>query len=356
MPRSAWVTIDTDALQHNLRRVRELAPNSQVMAVIKANGYGHGVLEVAKALSSANGFAVSCISEALELRHAGFIHPILVLQGYQNFADLQLATTNNLRVVIHDYAQLKLLEQFPLNKRLDVALKLDTGMHRLGIPIEETRRVYQQLNDNVNVNTGCWLITHFANADDVISDYTLSQLSQFKKYTHGIQAVRSIANSAGIIAWQDSHANWVRPGIMLYGSSPMLDGDRNKVGLKAVMNLYAPVIAIHNFKKGDAIGYGSTYKCPEDMQVGVVACGYGDGYPRLASTGTPVWINGKESQTVGRVSMDMITIDLRDQSVEVGDVVELWGSNISVDRVAASAGTISYELLCNVGNQCKRLS
>ena len=355
MSRSAWVTIDTDALRHNLRRVRELAPDAQAMAVIKANAYGHGVVEAAKALSSANGFAVSCIPEALELRHAGFIHPILVLQGYQNFSELQAAANNNFRVVIHDYSQLHLLEQFPISKRIDIALKLDTGMHRLGIPVTQARTVYQQLNDNINVKSGGWLMTHLACADDINNDYTQMQLSLFREHTHGIQAIRSIANSAGIMAWEESHTNWVRPGIMLYGSSPMVNGDRDKEQLKAVMSLYAPVIALHNLKKGDAIGYGSTWTCPEDMLVGVIACGYGDGYPRLAGTGTPVWINGKESQILGRVSMDMITIDLRGHKVEVGDIAELWGENISIDRVAKAANTISYELLCSVGNQCRRL-
>ena len=350
MKRSAWVTINTDALRHNLQRVRELAPNSQVMAVIKANAYGHGVIEVARALNSANGFAVSCIPEALELRHAGFIHPILVLQGCQNFSDFQVAAMNNLRVVIHDYSQLQLLEKFPMSKPLDVALKLDTGMHRLGIPIDKARSVYQRLNDNLNVKSGCWLMTHLACADDVSDETTQRQLSLFKEYTHGIQATRTIANSAGILAWEDSHDNWVRPGIMLYGSSPMIKGDRNKDKLKAVMSLYAPLIAVHDLKKGDMIGYGSTWECPEDMSVGVVACGYGDGYPRHARSGTPVWVNNQESQIIGRVSMDMVVIDLRENTASVSDTVELWGDHINVDRVAKSAGTIAYELLCNIGN------
>jgi len=251
---------------------------------------------------------------------------------------------------------LQLLEQLPISKRIDVALKLDTGMHRLGLPIEQTRTIYQQLNENTNVKSGSWLMTHLACADDTANDYTQTQLSLFREHTHGIQAIRSIANSAGILAWKDAHANWVRPGIMLYGSSPMIDGDRNKEQLKAVMSLYAPVIALHHLKKGDSIGYGSTWTCPEDMPVGVLACGYGDGYPRLAGTGTPVWINGKESQILGRVSMDMMTIDLRGHNIATGDIAELWGENISVDRVAKAANTIGYELLCNVGNQCRRLS
>lgn len=354
MKRSAWVSINTNALRHNLQRVRDYAPDAQVMAVIKANAYGHGVVEAAEALTSANGFAVSCLFEALELRQAGFIHPILILQGVQTVSELQAALTNNLRIVVHDYSQLQLLEQFPLSKSIDIALKIDTGMHRLGIPVEQTRTVYQQLNDNPNVSRGCWLMTHLACGDDVRSEYTAQQLDDFKSNTQGIRAVKSIANSAGIIAWEESHVNWVRPGIMLYGSSPMVKGNRDSHQLKAVMSLYAPIIAIKELKKGDFIGYGSTWQCPEDMRVGVVACGYADGYPRHAKTGTPTWLNGKESQILGRVSMDMISIDLRDIHAEIGDTVELWGENISVDRVAESAETIAYEILCSAGNLCQR--
>ena len=350
--RSAWITIDYAALQYNLQQVVKFAPNTQIMAVIKANAYGHGMIKVAKALNSANGFAVSCVSEALELRHAGFIHPILVLQGYKNNQEFQAAALNNLRVVIHDYDQLQRLKQVPLGKNLDVALKLDTGMHRLGFAIENARQIYQELIQHPRVNTGCWLMSHLACADDTANVYTSVQLSLFKQYTQGIKATRSLANSAGILAWPNTHMDWIRPGIMLYGAAPMLKEKDSLYALKAVMGFYAPIIAIHTFQKGEALGYGSIWTCPETMSVAVVACGYADGYPRHAQSGTPVWLNGKETQLIGRVSMDMIMIDLRTIQAEVGDTVELWGQHIAVNRVAQAAETIAYELLCHVGNQC----
>jgi alanine racemase len=349
--RSAWISIDHHALRHNLQKVRQFTPNSQIMAVIKANAYGHGLIKVAHSLNSANGFAVASVSEALELRRANFIHPILVLQGYKNREELQAAALNNLRVVIHDPSQLALLKQIPLSKNLDIALKFDTGMHRLGFPAPDVRDIYQSLNQHSKVNANVWLMSHLACADELNNTYTDTQLSLFKQATQGIKALRSLANSAGIIAWQDTHLDWVRAGIMLYGASPILN-DTHNMGLQAVMSLYAPIIAIHNFKKGDALGYASTWVCPEDMSVGVVACGYADGYPRHAVSGTPVWLNGKETQLIGRVSMDMIMIDLRGIFANIADTVELWGKQVSVTRVAQAADSIAYELLCHVGNQC----
>ncbi|HHC75061.1 MAG TPA: alanine racemase [Thiothrix sp.] len=352
MKRSAWVEINHQALQHNLQRVRELAPNALVMAVVKANAYGHDVLAVAETLSSANGFAVSCLNEALELRQAGFIHPILVMQGPQNLYDISDAASNKLRLVLHDYAHLTLLDQCPRHIKVDVALKLDTGMHRLGFPIQQARELYKRLEEHHNVASNSWLMTHLACADDLQNDYTTQQLSTLKQYTLGIKAIRTIANSAGIIGWKKSHANWVRPGIMLYGASPLLKGDHQREGLKAVMSLYAPIIALHHLKQGDLIGYSSRFRCDKDGWFAVVACGYADGYPRHAPSGTPVWVNGKTAPLAGRVSMDMIVIDVNHIEVNVGDIVELWGEHLSVNRIAEAADTISYELLCSAGNAC----
>lgn len=352
MKRSAWVEIDHQALQHNLQRVRQVAPDSLVMCVIKANAYGHGMLEIANSLSSANGFAVSSVGEALTLRQAGYIHPILVMQGAKNIDDMYEAASNKLRLVIHDLSHFVLLDQCPRSIRVDVALKLDTGMHRLGLPVEEARTYYQRLEEHVNVSSSIWLMTHLACADDLSSNMTVRQLDRLKKQTIGIKAVRTIANSAGVLGWKRSHVNWVRPGIMLYGSSPFIDGNRDQSGLQAVMSLYAPVIALHELKQGDAIGYGATWHCEKDGWFAVVACGYGDGYPRHAPSGTPVWVNGAIATLVGRVSMDLIVIDVDHIDVNVGDTVECWGAHVSVDTVARLAGTISYELLCNVGNSC----
>lgn len=353
MKRSARAIIDASALRHNFARCREAAPNSLAMAVIKANAYGHNMLKTAETLSHANGFAVSCIPEALELRQARFIHPILVLQGFSSLAAMKAAAEHRLRVVIHDRSQLELLDSAPASVKLDVALKLDTGMHRLGMPIEQAPHVFERLRKHPNVKPTPWLMTHMACADDLDNPYTEQQLARFNHYTAGLQAPRSIGNSACILGWQQTHVNWVRPGIMLYGASPFINGNAKRDGLQAVMSLVAPLIAIHTIPKGEGIGYGATWVCPEDTRTGVVAIGYADGYPRHAPTGTPVWVNGKESRILGRVSMDMLVIDLTAIEAHVGDSVELWGKNISVDRIAQAAGTISYELLCNAGNLCQ---
>lgn len=322
------------------------------MAVIKANAYGHGMLKTAETLNHANGFAVSCIQEALELRQARFLHPILVLQGFQNLQGMKAAAEHRLRVVIHDRYQLDLLDSAPASLKLDVALKLDTGMHRLGLPVEQARNLFERLQKHPSVKPTPWLMTHTACADEPGNSHTQNQIELFEKYTDGLQAPRSMGNSASILAWPQTHVNWVRPGIMLYGSSPFTHGNARRDGLQAVMTLSAPLLAIHTIAKGQSIGYGASWTCLEDTRTGVVACGYADGYPRHAPTGTPVWLNGKETRILGRVSMDMIVIDLTAIEARPGDKVELWGKHISVDRIAQAAGTIGYELLCNAGNNC----
>ena len=352
MKRSARVIIDSAALRHNLQRCRQAAPNSLVMAVIKANAYGHNMLKTAETLNHANGFAVSCVQEALELRQARFLHPITVLQGYQNVAGLKAASEHRLRVVIHDYAQLELLDSAPHSLKVDIAIKLDSGMHRLGFPVEQARSLFDKLSKHSNVRSKPWLVTHMACADEKDNSHTQAQIDQFLQYTAGIETPLSMANSASILAWPQTHTQWVRPGIMLYGASPFDNGNAKAEGLQAVMTLTAPLIAVHTIPKGESIGYGASWICPEDMRTGVIACGYADGYPRHAPTGTPVWVNGKETRTLGRVSMDMTVIDLTGIEAQPGDTVELWGKHIAVDRVARSAGTISYEILCNAGNLC----
>ncbi len=354
MKRSARTIIDSAALQHNLQRCREVAPNSLAMAVIKANAYGHNMLKTAETLNNANGFAVSCIQEALELRQARFIHPILVLQGYSSLQALKAAAEHRLRVVIHERQQLELLDSAPPSIKVDTALKLDTGMHRLGLPVAQARNLFERMSKHPNIKPTPWLMTHMACADELGNPHTQQQLEQFNKYTSGLQAPRSIGNSASILGWPQTHVNWVRPGIMLYGSSPFVNGNHKRDGLQPAMTLTAPLISIHTIPKGESIGYGANWICPEDTRTGVVAIGYADGYPRHAPTGTPVWLNGKETRILGRVSMDMIVIDLTTIDARVGDQVELWGKNLSVDRVAHAAGTISYELLCNAGNLCQQ--
>lgn len=353
MKRPARAIIDTAALRHNLARCREAAPNSLAMAVVKANAYGHNMLKVAETLSHANGFAVSCVAEALELRQARFIHPILVLQGFDSPSTMKAAAEHRLRVVIHDRAQLELLDSALPSTKLDVALKLDSGMHRLGIPVEQAQYVFEKLRKHPNVKPNPWLMTHMACADELDNPHTRMQLQRFGHYTQGLQAPRSIGNSACILGWPETHTEWVRPGIMLYGASPFVDGDAKLAGLQPVMTLVAPLIAVRHVPKGESIGYGASWVCEQDTRTGVVAIGYADGYPRHAPSGTPVWVNGRRSRVLGRVSMDLLVIDLNGIEARVGDMVELWGKHILVDGVARAAGTISYELLCNAGNLCR---
>lgn len=364
MKRSARVTTHPDSLQHNLLQAKKSAPTSKAMPVIKANAYGHGAVETAGILyQHADAYAVSCIPEALELRDAKIDLPITVLQGPQNDNDLRAAISHKLRLVIHDQSQLSLLNNFSGTQlsSLEVTIKLDTGMHRLGFAPLLSENVFTQLKNHPLVDSQTiQFMTHLSCADNLENIYSSEQIEQFTSATHAFKVNKSIANSAGILGWPKSHADWIRPGIMLYGSSPFMNSgtensplNRDKYHLKASMTFEAPIIAIHTLKKGDPIGYSGTWQCPEDTLVGVIACGYADGYPRHAQSGTPVWLNNKETQLLGRVSMDMIVVDLsQHEGARVGDLAELWGKNLNVDRIAHSAETISYELLCNAGNNC----
>jgi alanine racemase len=367
MKRSSRITIHPEALQHNLNRAKHIAPNSKALAVIKADAYGHGAVATAGILHEiVDGFAVSCIPEAVELREARISKPITILQGHQSVDDLRVAAHYDLRLTIHDDRQLSLLDQYshnqPLKKGFDINLKIDTGMHRLGFQPERTAELYQKLTKHPLVNAdSLFLMTHLSCADELDKEVTKQQLDCFSDATKHIVSpapiTKSIANSAGILAWEDSHADWIRPGIMLYGSSPFAGSHRDEHDLKASMTLQAPIIAVHELKKGDSIGYGASWQCPTDMSVAVIACGYADGYPRHAKSGTPIWINGAEAPLLGRISMDMIVIDINKYekgSIQVGDLAELWGKNLSVDIIAHHAETISYELLCNAGIACEK--
>lgn len=355
MKRSSIVTLHPEALQHNLLLAKKAAPDSKVMAVIKANAYGHGAVETAGILYQyTDAFAVSCINEAVALREAKIDLPITVLQGPQNDNDLRIANSQKLRLVIHHQSQLSLLDNFSglSSAGFDITIKLDTGMHRLGFEPTLAESLYTKLKNHplVNPNTLTFM-THLSCADDLKNDSSRLQIEQFEQATTNITAEKSIANSAGILGWPESHADWIRPGIMLYGSSPFIESSDIKTDLKAAMTFSAPVISIKKLKKGESIGYGATWQCPQDMSVGVIACGYADGYPRHAPSGTPVWLNNQEAPLIGRVSMDMIVVDVSQyKDVRVGDFAELWGQKLSVDSVAHQAETISYELLCNAGN------
>jgi len=351
MRRSASVEIDFEALMHNLSVVRQYASNARIIAVIKANAYGHGMLAVADYLmNSVDAFAVACIQEAEFLRNKGVLTPIVVLQGFQSEDQLQKCFKLNLQPVCHQCWQIDLLLQSDSDKDLDIWLKVDTGMHRLGLPESELVSVYQQLSKSNKTNS-IRLMSHFANADEPEHVLNAQQLTVFDEAEAALNIESSLANSAAIVSIPEAIKDWVRPGIMLYGASPLSTKSAEELGLRAVMKLTSKVIAVNTLKAGHAIGYGSLWSCDRDSQIAVVGIGYGDGYPRHAQSGTPVLINGTVCPLVGRVSMDMITVDITamQNTVTIGDVVELWGDSLPVDEVAKSASTIAYELLCNAG-------
>jgi len=342
--------IDLAALRHNLERVHALAPNSRVLAVVKANAYGHGLFRVAKALDAVvDALAVARVSEGLSLRQAGILCPIVVLEGCADQQELDVAAVNQLELVVHSSEQVTLLQQHKINNPVICWLKIDTGMHRLGLSTESALTAYQKLLSCSSVSGKPRLMTHFANADDRADPATISQWRLFQAVTSELDAEVSSANSGAILGWPETHADWVRPGIMLYGVSPFLDGRPEADDLHPVMSLQSQLVAVNRYKKGDAIGYSGTWICPEDMAVGVASIGYGDGYPRHAASGTPVLLNGQRVPLVGRVSMDMISLDLRScPNAQVGDSVTLWGPDLPVEEIAEAAGTIPYQLLCSV--------
>jgi alanine racemase len=345
MRSAAWAVIDLDALKFNLQRVKYFAPSSKVMAVIKSNGYGHGICEVADALKAVDAFAVARIEEAIKLRKAGFEQRIAVLEGFSDIEGLALHKQFKLEPIIHAKYQLSLLGDIKNQTIPHFWLKVDTGMHRLGIDPEEFQSVYEGLSCSSNVS----VMTHLAASDELDSFMTVQQKECFSRVTENCPAERSISNSAAIMKWPELNVEWVRPGIMLYGVSPFADKNGEELGLKPVMSLYSKVISIKALKKGETVGYGESYRCPKDCRVGVVAIGYGDGLPRQVKSGTWVLLNGKKVQLIGRVSMDMITIDLTEQpEAKVGDICLLWGKGVPIENIAESADTIGYTLLCGV--------
>ncbi|MCP3671426.1 MAG: alanine racemase [Gammaproteobacteria bacterium] len=341
--------IDLSALEHNLQRVRQAAPQSQMMVMLKANAYGHGMLTVANTLQDADAVAVARVGEGLTLRQAGVTIPIVILEGCFDSQELVQAAENNLQLVIHEPGQINILQQQTLTNPIQCWLKVDTGMHRLGFPVADALNAFRALSECSGVADGVRLMTHLSNADEPDDPETDHQIRLMRPLVEQIGAPGSIANSGAILNWPESHLDWVRPGIMLYGASPFNGRSGVDDGLRPVMTLQSSLIAISNFSKGDGVGYAKSWICPENMPVGVVAIGYGDGYPRHAPSGTPVLLNGELVPLIGRVSMDMITVDLRSQpDAATGDRVTLWGRGLPAETIAQYAGTISYELFCGV--------
>lgn len=346
--RRATVTIDPAALRHNLNKVKEYAPRCKVMAVIKANGYGHGMLAVATHLAEADLFAVAMPEEAFALRQAGIDKPIVVLHGFQDDSELEQFSALDISTVVHRHWQLQRLLKQPIKNSIDCWIKVDTGMHRLGIPPAEVDEYFGLLRNCSHVRD-VFLMSHFANADDSANINNNNQLDSFINVSNDIDVQCSMANSAAIMRLKKSHFEIVRPGIMLYGSSPFSDLSADDLGLISVMQFESTLIDIKTISAGESIGYGGTYTCESDVRLGVVAAGYGDGYPRHAKNGTPVWINGECCDLLGRVSMDSLCIDVTGIDANVGDRVVLWGQELSVDRIAHTSDTIAYELLCTAG-------
>lgn len=345
MSRPICAQINLAALRHNLNQVRALAPNSKIWAVIKANGYGHGVGRVANQLASADGFAVASVDEALILRQKGFIHRILLLEGIFSADEINLVEQHRLEMVVHSPHQVNWLLAAKIQTPIKVWVKLDTGMHRLGFSPQDFEQIMIKLQ-NAQPKISLHIMSHFASASES-ELFTAKQLNVFEKVTHGLSYPKSFANSAAVQNLTHAHYDWIRPGIMLYGAGILSE---LQAQFRAVLTFRTQLISLKWIDQGEGVGYGQTWQAKRRSLIGVAAAGYGDGYPRHAPSGTPVLVNGQRTQIVGRVSMDMITIDLTDfaDSVQIGDPVILWGDGLSVDEIADSAGTIGYELLCGI--------
>ncbi|GEA62643.1 alanine racemase [Vibrio comitans] len=344
--KAAVASINTDALCHNIELLHKQAPNSRLLAVVKANGYGHGLLEVAKHAEGADAFGVARVEEALQLRAGGIVKPVLLLEGFYSASDLPILVTNNIQTVVHCEEQLEALDQAELENPVVVWLKMDTGMHRLGVRPEHYDEYIQRLHNCKNVAHPLRYMSHFGCADELENPITSQQIELFKSTTANCTGERSIAASSGILSRSDSHFEWVRPGIIMYGVSPFSDKNAQQLGYRPVMTLRSHLIAVNELKAGESVGYGANWTSDRDTKIGVIAVGYGDGYPRMAPNGTPVLVNNRKVPLVGRVSMDMLTVDLGpDASDKVGDPSVLWGEALPVEEVARYVGTIGYELV-----------
>ncbi|MBK7116543.1 MAG: alanine racemase [Proteobacteria bacterium] len=344
--------VSAAALRANLARVREVAPASRVMAVVKANAYGHGLVPTALCLADADAFGVARIDEALALRGAGVRGRIVLLEGVFNAEQLAEAARQSLDIVVHEAEQLELLEAAPSGQRFVVWAKIDTGMNRLGFRPSMAQSALRRLDALGERLLELRLMTHFASADERDSSLMRQQLARFDVLTQGRRSERSLANSAALFAQPQSHADWVRPGLALYGVSPFADQVGRSLGLTPAMRLVSTVIAVRKVSAGETVGYGGVWRAARDSQVAIVAAGYGDGLPRALPNGTPVLIRGARGELAGRVSMDMIAVDVTGiAGVQVGDAALLWGPELPVEEIAAHAGSISYELLCAVSQR-----
>jgi alanine racemase len=346
-------TIDTAALKHNLQAIRRFAPHSRVMAVIKANAYGHGLVAVARALDAADSFAVARVDEGLTLRRAGIDRPTVLLEGVFDAEQLAAAAAAGFSLVVHTAEQIELLRAAPAGARFKIWLKLDSGMNRLGFKGASFAAAAGALEQLAAVDGPVNLFTHLASADSPELKTTNEQLERFAAATRGMPGERSVANSAALLSYPDAQADWVRPGLLLYGVSPLAGSIGADFGLEPVMTLRSHVIAIKELAVGEQVGYGGNWTAARPTRLAVAAVGYGDGYPRSLSSGSPVLVNGDRAPLAGRVSMDMIGIDVTDlrKLPTLGDPVVLWGAGLPVEEIAVWADTIPYELLCGISQR-----
>lgn len=344
---AATVVINQRAIRHNLQQIRYRSPKSHLIAIVKANAYGHGILEIAYMLHDVEYFGVSRIGEALILRSGGISKPILLLEGFISSKDLPVLVEQNIETVVHSGEQLTALEQAELAHPIQVWMKLDIGMHRLGVRLEQAENFYQRLCSCHNVSQPVNLISHLSCADEPRSEDAIQQMGRFNRFSRGKKGKRSIASSIGTLLWPNSDNDWIRPGIILYGVWPLdiRNGGINSC-LHPVMTLKSSLIAVREHLSGESVGYNGSWVSQRNTRLGVVAIGYGDGYPRSASNGTPVWLNGREVPIVGFVSMDMLSVDLGPNATDqVGDEVILWGPELPAERIAICSGISVYELI-----------
>jgi alanine racemase len=357
MTRPLRTLIDLSALEYNYRHIKNITQNKKIMAMVKANGYGHDINLAAEGLKHADNFGVACLEEATELRKSGITKPITLMEGFFMPEELKLVHELSLDLVIHNNWQIEILEKH-IHSPLNIWLKINTGMHRLGFTLEDFEINFSKLKQQKNINI-LGFMTHFASASDINNPKTMQQLNIFKNLVDTLPEhyLLSTANSAAILNWADTWCDVIRPGIMLYGISPFNDRTGVMHGLRPVMTLETKLIAIHNVKVGQTVGYDGRYVCNKDTRIGIIAIGYGDGYPRNAPDGTPVLLNGKKASIAGSISMDMISIDLtKHLEAKIGDKVILWGEDLPIEEVAIATGTIPYELITSLTPRVPRVA
>ncbi|MFU9136073.1 catabolic alanine racemase DadX [Erwinia tasmaniensis] len=345
MSRPIVAAIDTSALRHNLAVARQAAPHSRLWSVVKANAYGHGIDRVRESLAETDGFALLDLNEAILLRERGWKKPVLLLEGFFHASELEILDRYRLTTSVHSNWQIQALAKARLSAPLDIYLKMNSGMNRLGFQPGQVNQAWQSLRALQNVGE-MTLMAHFAEAES--REGIVEPMRRINAAAEGLDCPRSLANSAATLWHPETHFNWVRPGIVLYGASPSGRWqDVASSGLRPAMSLSSEIIGIQRLKSGDGVGYGARYRAAGEQRIGVVACGYADGYPRHAPSGTPVWVDGVMTHTVGAVSMDMLTLDLTPcPQAGIGSRVELWGDNVKIDEVAYASGTVGYELMC----------